>query len=138
MSENESRKIKVLLAKPGLDGHDVGAKVVVRALMEAGMEVVYTGLRKSPQEIAEAARDINADVIGLSILSGSHMPICTELKEELNKWQLSNKVWVIGGNIPEEDHQKLKDMGLDGVFNTGSNLDEIVRFIKEKAVERAA
>ena len=138
MSEDENKKIRVLLAKPGLDGHDVGAKVVVRALMEAGMEVIYTGLRKSPQEIAEAARDAKADVIGLSILSGSHMPICTELKEELSKWQLTNKVWVIGGNIPEEDHQKLRDIGLDGVFNTGSNLDEIVKFIKEKAVERAA
>ncbi len=138
MSEKENRKIRVLLAKPGLDGHDVGAKVVVRALMEAGMEVVYTGLRKSPQQIAEAARDLKADVIGLSILSGSHMPICTELKEELAKWQLSNKVWVIGGNIPKEDHEKLKSIGLDGVFNTGSDLGEIVKFIKEKADERAA
>jgi methylmalonyl-CoA mutase C-terminal domain/subunit len=131
-------KITVLLAKPGLDGHDVGAKVVVRALMDAGMNVVYTGLRKSPQEIAEAARDAKADVIGLSILSGSHMPICTELKEELAKWQLTNKVWVIGGNIPKEDHKALREMGLDGVFNTGSNLDEIVRFIEEKARERTA
>lgn len=135
---SEKKKIKVLLAKPGLDGHDVGAKVVVRALMEAGMDVVYTGLRKSPQQIAEAARDANADVVALSILSGSHLPICAALKEELNKWQLSNKLWVIGGNIPEEDHQKLRDMGLDGVFNTGSNLDEIVRFIKENADEQAA
>ncbi len=138
MSENRKRKIKVLLAKPGLDGHDVGAKVVVRALLEAGMDVIYTGLRKSPQQIAEAARDSKADVIALSILSGSHMPICTALKDELSKWQLSNKVWVIGGNIPEGDHQKLRDLGLDGVFNTGANLDEIVRFIEEKSDERAA
>ena len=135
---SETKKIKVLLAKPGLDGHDVGAKVVVRALMEAGMDVVYTGLRKSPQQIAEAARDANADVVALSILSGSHMPICAALKEELNKWQLSNKLWVIGGNIPEEDHQGLREMGLDGVFNTGSDLGEIVRFIKENADEQTA
>ena len=138
MTASDKHKIKVLLAKPGLDGHDVGAKVVARALIDAGMEVIYTGLRKTPREIAEAARDADADVIALSILSGSHLPICAALKGELQHHQLTNRVWVIGGNIPAGDHQDLRDLGIDGVFNTGARLDAIVRFIEEKAVERTA
>jgi methylmalonyl-CoA mutase, C-terminal domain len=129
------KKIKVLIAKPGLDGHDVGGKVVARALIAAGFEVIYTGLRKSPEEIALAARDNEVDVIGLSILSGSHLPLCAQLKSELEKYQLTNKVWVIGGNIPQEDHADLLDMGIEGVFNTGARLDEIVAFIREKTGE---
>lgn len=138
MTAKGSRKIKVLLAKPGLDGHDVGAKVVARALLDAGMDVIYTGLRKTPREIAEAARDADVDVIALSILSGSHLPICSTLKGEMQDLQLTNRVWVIGGNIPAEDHNKLRELGIDGVFNTGAKLDAIVQFIKEKADERAA
>jgi len=131
------KKIKVLIAKPGLDGHDVGGKVVARALIDAGFEVIYTGLRKSPEEIALAARDNEVDVIGLSILSGSHLPLCTQLKSELEKYQLTNKVWVIGGNIPKEDHAGLRDLGVEGVFNTGARLDDIVAFIREKTSEQA-
>ncbi|MBL4756585.1 MAG: cobalamin-dependent protein, partial [Rhizobiales bacterium] len=102
-----------------------------------GFEVIYTGLRKSPEEIALAARDAEVDVIGLSILSGSHMPICQDLKSQLEKYQLTNKVWVIGGNIPEEDHDALLEIGVEGVFNTGSKLNDIIAFIREKVSERA-
>lgn len=132
------RKVRVLVAKPGLDGHDVGAKVVVRALVDAGFEVIYTGLRQSPEMIANAARDEDVDVIALSILSGSHIPICERLKALLDEYGLSDRLWVIGGNIPKEDHAKLREIGLDAVFNTGSKLDDIVTFIKEKTLERAA
>ncbi|MCZ6861972.1 MAG: cobalamin-dependent protein [Alphaproteobacteria bacterium] len=132
------RKIRVLVAKPGLDGHDVGAKVVVRALVDAGFEVIYTGLRQSPEAIAEASRDEDVDVIALSILSGSHIPICQRLKVLLDEYGLGDKLWIIGGNVPDQDHDTLREIGLDAVFNTGARLDEIVRFIKEKALDRAA
>jgi len=132
------KKIRVLIAKPGLDGHDVGGKVVAHALIEAGFEVIYTGLRKSPEEIALAARDNEVDVIGLSVLSGSHIPLCADLKSELEKYQLTNKVWIIGGNIPAEDHADLCDMGIEGVFNTGARLDDIVTFIRERTSEQAS
>ncbi|MHA1536860.1 MAG: cobalamin B12-binding domain-containing protein [Alphaproteobacteria bacterium] len=132
------RKIRVLVAKPGLDGHDVGAKVVVRALVDAGFEVIYTGLRQSPEAIAEAARDEDVDVIALSILSGSHIPICQRLKVLLGEYGLGEKLWLIGGNVPEQDHGALREIGLDAVFNTGTKLDTIVQFIKEKALDRAA
>ncbi len=132
------RKIRVLVAKPGLDGHDVGAKVVVRALVDAGFEVIYTGLRQSPEAIAAAARDEDVDVIALSILSGSHIPICERLKILLGEYGLGEKLWIIGGNVPEQDHETLREIGLDAVFNTGTRLDTIVKFIKEKALDRAA
>ena len=132
------RNIRVLVAKPGLDGHDVGAKVVVRALVDAGFEVIYTGLRQSPEAIAEASRDEDVDVIALSILSGSHIPICQRLKVLLDEYGLGEKLWIIGGNVPDQDHDTLREIGLDAVFNTGTKLDEIVRFIKEKALDRAA
>ena len=131
-------KIKVLLAKPGLDGHDVGVKVVARALIDAGFDVTYTGLRKSPDEIARAARDIGADVIALSVLSGSHVPLCEALKQKIEEYQLTQKAWVVGGNIPSEDIDALKDIGVDGVFRTGSKLDDIVSFVREKVHERTA
>ena len=132
------RKIRVLVAKPGLDGHDVGAKVVVRALVDAGFEVIYTGLRQSPEAIAAAARDEDVDVIALPILSGSHIPICERLKILLGEYGLGEKLWIIGGNVPEQDHETLREIGLDAVFNTGTRLDTIVKFIKEKALDRAA
>lgn len=132
------RKIRVLVAKPGLDGHDVGAKVVVRALVDAGFEVIYTGLRQSPEAIAAAARDEDVDVVALSILSGSHIPICERLKILLDEYGLGKRLWIIGGNVPEQDHQTLREIGLDAVFNTGTKLDTIVQFIKEKALDRAA
>jgi methylmalonyl-CoA mutase C-terminal domain/subunit len=126
------RKIRILIAKPGLDGHDVGAKVVVRALMDAGYEVIYTGLRKSPEEIAAAARDEDVDVIGLSILSGSHLPFCRKLRGLLRDYKIGDRLWLVGGNIPRRDHQGLTDLGVDGVFSVGSSLESIVEFINER------
>ncbi|MCP5089057.1 MAG: methylmalonyl-CoA mutase [Rhodobacteraceae bacterium] len=132
---NETRKTRVLLAKPGLDGHDVGAKVVARALIDAGFDVRYTGLRQSGEDIVNAARDFNADVIALSILSGSHLPICTRLKVLIEEYQLSDRLWIAGGNIPAEDHETLRDIGVDAIYNTSSSLSEIVAAIKEKTIE---
>ena len=126
-----ARKIKVLLAKPGLDGHDVGAKVVVQALMQAGFDVVYTGLRKTPEAIAKAAREADVDVIGLSILSGSHLPLCRRLRDLMIDQGLYDKLWIVGGNIPETDRMVLKQLGYRGVFPTGSRTDDIVSFIRE-------
>lgn len=136
--EKNSEKIKVLIGKPGLDGHDVGVKVVARALIDAGFDVTYTGLRKSPDEIAQAARDTDADVIALSILSGSHIPLCQAMKHKIEEYQLSQKAWLVGGNIPKEDIEALKEIGVDGIFRTGSKLDDIVSFIREKVDERTA
>ena len=125
------RKIKVLLAKPGLDGHDVGAKVVVQALLDAGFDVSYTGLRQTPEAIAKAARASDADVIGLSILSGAHMPLCRRIRDLLFDYGLHDKLWIVGGNIPEADRMVLRQLGYRGVFPTGSRTEEIVAFIKE-------
>ncbi len=132
------RKIRILVAKPGLDGHDVGAKVVVRALVDAGFEVIYTGLRQTPEAIANAAREEGVDVIALSILSGSHLPICQRLKQLIDEFELGDCLWLIGGNIPKEDRPKLLEIGIDGVFATGSSLSDIVSFIRENSHERAA
>jgi len=125
------RQIKVLLAKPGLDGHDVGAKVVVQALLHAGFDVIYTGLRQTPEAIVQAAREADVDVIGLSILSGSHMPLCRRLRDLMFDQGLYDKLWIVGGNIPEADRMMLKQLGYRGVFPTGSRTDDIVSFIRE-------
>ncbi len=124
--------IKVLMAKPGLDGHDVGAKVVVQGLKASGFEVVYLGLRQTPERIVEAAKEHNVDVIGISVLSGAHMTICGRLGELLTANGLKDKFWMVGGNIPLNDRDKLQDLGFDGVFPTGTPLDEISERIKEK------
>ena len=134
---SRTEKIRILLAKPGLDGHDVGAKVVARALIVAGFDVRYTGLRQSPEDIAVAARDFEADVIALSILSGSHMPICRRLKVLIDEYQLSDCLWIAGGNIPAEDHDSLHEIGVDAVYNTSTSLSDIVAAIKEKTIEYA-
>jgi methylmalonyl-CoA mutase C-terminal domain/subunit len=126
------RKIRILVAKPGLDGHDVGAKIVVRALIEAGFEVIYTGLRKSPEQIARSAADEDVDVLGLSILSGSHIPICRRLKELLREYRLTEILWLVGGNIPQKDHEELKRLGVDAVFAVGTPTQAIVDFIRER------
>ena len=125
------RKIKVLLAKPGLDGHDVGAKVVVQALLEAGFDVTYTGLRQTPEAIAKAAQASDADVIGLSILSGAHLPLCRRIRDLLLDHGLHDKLWIVGGNIPETDRLVLRQLGYRAVFPTGSRTEEIVSFIRE-------
>jgi methylmalonyl-CoA mutase C-terminal domain/subunit len=123
--------IRVLIAKPGLDGHDQGAKVVVRALMDAGFEVIYTGLRQSPEAVARIALEEDVDVIGLSSMAGSHMQFCQRLKELLEENKLTDKLWIIGGNIPKRDLEELKAIGLDGIFPTGSHFEEITNFIRE-------
>ena len=130
------RKIRVLVAKPGLDSHDRGVKIVARALRDAGMEVVYTGLRQTPEQIVEAAMQEDVDVLAMSILSGAHMtllPAVTELMEERG---MSDVLIVAGGIIPDEDVPALKDKGIADVFGPGTPTDEIVRYIHEKIKEK--
>ena len=122
-------KIRVVIAKPGLDGHDRGAKVIARALRDAGMEVIYTGLRQTPEMIVSAALQEDADVIGLSILSGAHMHICPRVMELLNAQGLDDVLVVIGGIIPDQDLPKLHAMGITGVFIPGTPMQAIVDFI---------
>ncbi len=128
--KSESKPIKVVLAKPGLDGHDQGAKVVVRAMLDAGFDVHYTGLRQTPEQVVEAALRENADVIALSSMAGSHLPFCTRLKPLLEDAGLGDRLWIIGGNLPAQDHDALRALGFKGVFQTGSRLDAICDFIK--------
>jgi methylmalonyl-CoA mutase C-terminal domain/subunit len=128
----EGGRIRVLVAKPGLDGHDVGAKIVSRALMEAGFEVIYTGLKKTVEEIAATARDEDVDVVGLSVLSGSHIPICRRFRELRREYGIEDALWLVGGNIPRRDGPALKDLGVDGVFPVATPLQSIVDFIREK------
>ncbi len=123
--------IRVLLAKPGLDGHDQGAKVVARAMMDAGFEVIYTGLRQTPERIARVALDEDVDVVALSSLAGSHLPFCRKLAPLLHAAGLDDKLWVIGGNLPAQDHDALRALGFAGIFPTGSRLDDITRWIRE-------
>ncbi len=123
------KQIKILLAKPGLDGHDQGAKVVARAMMDAGFDVSYTGLRQTPEGIARAAFEAHADVIALSSMAGSHLAFCRKLKPLLEQAGLGNKLWIIGGNIPKQDHDALRELGFRGVFQTGSRLADITDFI---------
>ena len=127
------KRIKVVLAKPGLDGHDQGAKVVVRALMEAGFEVIYSGLRRTPEAIARIALEEDADVIALSSMAGSHLPICRKLKPLLEQAGLGDKLWIIGGNLPARDHDALRALGFKGIFPSSSRLEDIVNFVRAEA-----
>jgi methylmalonyl-CoA mutase C-terminal domain/subunit len=124
-----TRKLRVVVAKPGLDGHDRGAKVVARALRDAGMEVIYTGLRQSPEQIVAAAAQEDADVIGLSILSGAHLPICQKVLELLREKNMGEVKVVVGGIIPAQDIPELKKMGVASVFLPGASLAEVVRSV---------
>ena len=126
------RKIRIVIAKPGLDGHDVGAKVVVHTLKDAGMEVIYTGLHRTIDEIVQTALEEDADVIGLSIYSGAHLPLSRKLMDKLRKEKITDKIVLVGGNIPGKDCKALERLGVAGVFPVGSRLDDIVKFIKEK------
>ena len=130
------RKIRVLVAKPGLDGHDRGAKIIARALRDAGMEVIYTGLRQTPEMIASAALQEDVDVIGLSILSGAHNAIVPRLMQLLKERQMSDVLVVIGGIIPDADIPLLKEQGVAAVFQPGASLDQIVRFIRQHVPEK--
>ena len=123
------RKIRVVIAKPGLDGHDRGAKVIARALRDAGMEVIYTGLRQTPEQIAAAALQEDADVIGLSILSGAHMHVCPRLMELLREKGLDDVLVLVGGIIPDVDIPRLKEMGVRGIFLPGSPMQQIIDYI---------
>ena len=132
------RKIRVIIAKPGRDGHDRGAKVIARALRDAGMEVIYTGLRQTPEHIASAALQEDADVIGLSILSGAHNHIVPRLMTLLAEHGLDDVLVVIGGIIPAVDVPKLKSIGVKGIFLPGTAMQEIVEFIKANVRARVA
>jgi methylmalonyl-CoA mutase, C-terminal domain len=130
------RKLRVVIAKPGLDGHDRGAKVIARALRDAGMEVIYTGLRQTPEMIAGAALQEDADVIGLSILSGAHNHIAPRLMELLKAKGLDDVLVVIGGIIPDVDIPRLKEMGVKGIFLPGTPMQDIIDFINGNARAR--
>ena len=126
------KRIRVLIAKPGLDGHDRGAKVVVRALKEAGMEVLYTGLHKTIDEIVNTALEEDVDVIGLSVYSGAHLPLSKKLMDQLKEKKLTDKIVLVGGNIPQRDAKVLKEYGVAKVFPVGAKLDDIIEFIKRR------
>ena len=123
----EAKKIRILLAKPGLDGHDRGVKVVAQALLEAGFEVIYTGLHQTVDQIVQAALQEDPDVIGLSILSGAHLPICEKLIAEFKHNNLGDIPLVIGGVIPDEDREELKGMGISAIYTAGAKFDLIAR-----------
>lgn len=125
------KRIRVLVAKPGLDGHDRGAKVVALALRDAGMEVIYTGLHQTVEQIIQIALQEDVDVIGLSILSGAHIPITKKFLEKAKKEKVENVLIVVGGVIPKKDIETLRQMGVDGIFPGGTPFEESIKFIKE-------
>jgi len=125
------KSIRILVAKPGLDGHDRGAKVMASVFRDNGMEVIYTGLHQTPEQIVATALQEDVDVIGLSILSGAHLGLTRKIMEGLKKKGLENKAVIVGGTIPDEDVPKLKDMGVAAVFSTGTPLNEPVEFIRK-------
>ncbi|MEM2975801.1 MAG: cobalamin B12-binding domain-containing protein [Candidatus Bathyarchaeia archaeon] len=133
---SQTRKIRVLVAKPGLDSHDRGAKIVARALRDAGMEVIYTGLRQTPEQIVETALQEDVDVIGLSILSGAHMTLFPKIMELLKEKGLSDVLVFAGGIIPEEDIPPLKKIGIREIFGPGTPTETIVKFVQENAPKR--
>ena len=133
MSES---KLRILVAKPGLDGHDRGAKVVARALRDAGMEVIYTGIRQTPEMIAEAAMQEDVDVVGLSILSGAHLVLVPKVLAALRARGIEDVLVVVGGIVPSDDVEPLRGMGVAGVFGPGTPMAAIVEFIREHARPR--
>jgi methylmalonyl-CoA mutase C-terminal domain/subunit len=130
------KKIRVLVAKPGLDGHDRGAKVIARALRDAGMEVIYTGLRQTPEMVVTAAVQEDVDVIGLSILSGAHNAIVPRVLELLSQQGINDVLIMVGGIIPDQDVDGLKGKGVNAVFQPGTPLEDIVKFIRENVKPR--
>lgn len=131
-------KVRVLVGKPGLDGHDRGAKVVALAMRDAGFEVIYTGLHQRVEDIVAVALQEAVDVIGLSIMSGAHLPICGKLVELCNEAGINDTLKVVGGVIPNKDIPKLKELGMDGVFPGGTPFAEFITWIKENTADRAA
>jgi methylmalonyl-CoA mutase C-terminal domain/subunit len=125
------KKIRVLVAKPGLDGHDRGAKVIARALRDAGMEVIYTGLRQTPEMIVNASLQEDVDVIGLSILSGAHNAIVPRVSDLMKQNKMDDVLLVVGGTIPEQDMEGLKKAGVSAIFGPGTPMDDIIQFIRK-------
>ncbi len=136
MEAATARKIRVVVAKPGLDGHDRGAKIIARALRDAGMEVIYTGLHQTPEQIAETVIQEDADAVGLSILSGAHMTLVPRVVELLAEQGVEDVLVTVGGTIPADDIPALEKLGVAAVFTPGAGTDEIVEFIRENAAER--
>ncbi len=130
-----AEQLRVLIAKAGLDGHDRGAKIIARALRDAGMEVIYTGLRQTPEMIVEAALQEDVDGVGLSILSGAHMTLVPRVLEGLHQMGLDHVKVFVGGIIPNEDREALQEMGVAGIFGPGANTEVISTFIREQLVE---
>jgi methylmalonyl-CoA mutase C-terminal domain/subunit len=133
----DTRKIRVLIAKPGLDSHDRGAKVVARALRDAGMEVIYTGLRQTPEQIAETALQEDVDVVGLSILSGAHKTLFPRIMNLLKQKGLTDVMVFAGGIIPEEDAVEMKKLGIKEIFGPGTTMEAIIRYVLDNVPERA-
>jgi len=131
-----NRKIRVLVAKPGLDGHDRGAKVIARALRDAGMEVIYTGLRQTPEMIAAAALQEDVDAVGVSILSGAHNTLCPRIVQLLREKGMDNVLVLVGGIVPQEDLPRLKEQGVAEVFLPGTSTGDIVKFLRENVKPR--
>ncbi|HEX3320140.1 MAG TPA: cobalamin B12-binding domain-containing protein [Terriglobales bacterium] len=133
---NAEHKIRVLVAKPGLDGHDRGAKVIARALRDAGMEVIYTGLRQTPEMIVNASLQEDVDVVGLSILSGAHNVIVPRVMDLLKQNKIDDVLLLVGGIIPDQDVEGLKKAGVAAIFQPGTAMDDIVKFIRENVKPR--
>jgi len=138
MEAATARKIRVVVAKPGLDGHDRGAKIIARALRDAGMEVIYTGLHQTPEQIAETVIQEDADAVGLSILSGAHMTLVPKVVALLKAQGVEDVLVTVGGTIPADDIPELKQLGVAEVFTPGAGTDDIVEFIQERATARHA
>ena len=132
MSTATKRKIRVVVAKPGLDGHDRGAKIIARALRDAGMEVIYTGLHQTPEQIVETVIQEDADAVGLSILSGAHMTLVPRVVQLLSEQGIDDVLVTVGGTIPNDDIPQLKELGVAEVFTPGAATGEIVEFLREK------
>src|ERR1700761_8176000 len=137
MSATSEKKIRVVVAKPGLDGHDRGAKIIARALRDAGMEVIYTGLHQTPEQIVETVIQEDADAVGLSILSGAHMTLVPRIVQLLHEQEIDDVVVTVGGTIPAEDIPELKQLGVAEVFTPGAPTQAIVDFIREATAARA-
>ena len=137
MAAASNRKIRVVVAKPGLDGHDRGAKIIARALRDAGMEVIYTGLHQTPEQIVETVIQEDADAVGLSILSGAHMTLVPRVVELLREQEASEVVVTVGGTIPDQDIPELKSLGVAEVFTPGSSTQSIIDFIRDDVAQRA-
>jgi methylmalonyl-CoA mutase C-terminal domain/subunit len=131
-----ARKIRVVVAKPGLDGHDRGAKIIARALRDAGMEVIYTGLHQTPEQIAETVLQEDADAVGLSILSGAHMTLVPRVVDLLKEQGAEEVIVTVGGTIPSDDVPELKKLGVDAVFTPGSSTQSIIDYIREAVDQR--